>query len=178
MQLFGYSAALPTATIANQWRLSFFLGGDRQGFRRTGASRVSHLACSCCRARHNQANNALTKIDAAQRSAKLCRSRQSSRPKGRGFERPAIHTSICVELNFRMGWMRFDHSKGGDLAAYWTSFTDEVLNAHVTSFPPTGEGDGRPNSSQKRVELNPVTLQWRRGRIRGCSFNVALSRRL
>src|SRR6188474_420939 len=28
-----------------------------------------------------------------------------------------------------------------------------------------------------KLELNPVALQWRRGRIKGCSFNVAVSRR-
>ena len=28
-----------------------------------------------------------------------------------------------------------------------------------------------------KLELNPVALQWRRGRIKGCTFNVAVSRR-
>ena len=61
----------------------------------------------------------------------------------------AIHTSICMELHFGMGWMWFDHSKSGLLAADWTRFLDDVLNPHVTSFHPTcsGESDGRPNGS-------------------------------
>jgi len=42
-----------------------------------------------------------------------------------------------MELHFGMGWMRFDHSKSGLLAADWTCFLDEVFNPHVTSFRPT-----------------------------------------
>jgi hypothetical protein len=84
-----------------------------------------------------------------------------------------------MELHFGMGWMRFDQSKSGLLAADWTRFLNDVLNPHVTSFRPTcfGLKDDRPNGSRKKVELNPVTLQWRRGRIRDCSLNVTVSRR-
>ena len=31
----------------------------------------------------------------------------------RGFDRSAIHTSICMELHFGMGWTRFNYSKSG-----------------------------------------------------------------
>jgi hypothetical protein len=79
-----------------------------------------------------------------------------------------------------MGWMRFDHSKSGLLAADWTRFLDEVFNPHVTSFRPTCFGlkaTAAQMALVKKVELNPVTLQWRRGRIRDCSLNVTVSRR-
>jgi hypothetical protein len=77
-----------------------------------------------------------------------------------------------------MGWMRFDHSESDLLAADWTRIVDDVLNPHVTSSARhQGEGDGSPNGCNKKVELNPVALQWRHGRIKGCSFNVTVSRR-
>jgi hypothetical protein len=85
-----------------------------------------------------------------------------------------------MELHFGMGWMRFDHSKSGLLAADWTCFLDEVFNPHVTSFRPTCFGlkaTAAQMALVKKVELNPVTLQWRRGRIRDCSLSVTVSRR-
>jgi hypothetical protein len=69
----------------------------------------------------------------------LLRDPASSRakpPMRRSFDRPANPTSVCMELFFGMGWMRFDHSKSGLLAADRTPVFDTVLKAHVTSFPP------------------------------------------
>ena len=70
----------------------------------------------------------------------LCRLRQFARPSPtrRGFDRSAIHTSICMELHFAMGWMKFDHSKSDLLAADWTRVMDDVLNPHVTLPPVSG----------------------------------------
>ena len=70
----------------------------------------------------------------------LCRLRQFARPSPmrRGFDRPAIHTSICVERYSGMCWMRFDHGKSGLLAADWTRVMDDVLNPHVTLPPVSG----------------------------------------
>ena len=57
-----------------------------------------------------QAGKAARALAAVCRILKLCRSRQSTRTwsNGRGFDRSAIHTSICMEFPFAMGWVWFN----------------------------------------------------------------------
>jgi hypothetical protein len=42
---------------------------------------------------------------------KLGRSRQSTRtrPNRLGFDRPAVHSLICMQFRFRLGWVRFNN---------------------------------------------------------------------
>jgi hypothetical protein len=42
-----------------------------------------------------------------------------------------------MEHRFGVGWMRFDNSKGGLLAADWARLKGDVLYLHVTSCRPT-----------------------------------------
>ncbi len=65
--------------------------------------------------------------------------------------------------------MRFYPSKSGFLAANWAGLKHYLMNPHVNLLLPDPRAEGAPNGSYERMKLNPVALQWRRGRFGVCA---------
>jgi hypothetical protein len=106
----------------------------------------------------------------------LCRSRQIYLAVAAGtwfIDRPAIHTSICMQLHFGDG---LDEVRSQREWSPCRRSDTRFRRCFACDHPPPAIGDGLKMVPQ-RLELYPAALRWRRRRLRGCSFNVTVSRR-